>query len=334
MSVAATQTTTGRRPRSLAWLRRSATAGLGLAALLLVGGAVVTRVLGASAEAKFPPLGSFVEIDGLRQHVLEQGSGPPVVFVHGAYGAMQDFAATILDDASADYRCVLWDRPGHGYSERPAAPAGPGVQASILIELVRRMELDRPLLVGFSYGGAVCLAAALEAPDEIRGVVLVNGPTHPWPGPLDIEYRLSEVPLVGWLLSETVIPPAGHLLADGLSAQAFAPLSVPPAFERSPLPLALRAASYRANTEDLVLLRPFLRALSERYPDLRVPVLALVSTRDTVVSPTLHVPQLVEASEQCALVPVEGAGHQLLYTHPELVLRAIDQGSAAHEPHR
>lgn len=296
--------------------------------VLAAAGAVSTRVLSARAERDYPALGFHVDVDGLRQHVLARGEGPPIVFVHGAYGALQDFAATILDRAAESYRCVLWDRPGHGYSERPAGAVDPGVQARVLLDLVRRLELDRPLLVGFSYGGAVCLAAALDAPDEVRGLVLVNGPSHPWPDPTDVEVRIAGWPVVGWLLTETAFAPLGRWFGRGGVERAFHPLPVPKSFDRSPLALALRPTSYRANAEDVRLLKPFLHEQATRYRELAPPVTALVSSDDLVVSPSIHVPQLVEQAPSCRQIRVDGAGHQLLYTHPELVLAAIDDAMA------
>ena len=248
-----------------------------------------------------------------------------MVLVHGAYGGLHDYAATILEPLSARARCVLWDRPGHGYSERPDGPADPGAQARLLLGVLDELGLERALLVGFSYGGAVCLAAALEAPERVRGVVLVNGPSHPWPDPLDLEYQVGGVPGLGWLLSETLIAPLGTWLGGGAVAEVFAPLPVPEDFAASPVGLALRPASYRANTEDVRLLKPFLRTQAERYPELAVPVLALVSTDDRVVSPVIHLPQLAREAPDVTILPVEGAGHQLLYTHPGRVLAAIER---------
>ena len=297
--------------------------------VLLAAAAIWTRVLADRAERDFPRLGRHVEVEGLRQHVLERGSGTPIVFVHGAYGGLQDYEATILGAASERYRCVLWERPGHGYSERPGGDVDPGAQARILMGVVRELGLERPLLVGFSYGGAVCLAAALDAPDEVRGVVLLNGPSHPWPAPLDLEYRLGRVPVLGWLLSETVVAPMGSVFGDRSVASAFDPSPVPELFARSPIPLALRPTSYRANTDDIALLKPFLRAQVDRYADLRVPVRALVSTDDTVVSPTIHVPELMKLVPNGVQLRIDGAGHQILYTHPDDVLQAIDDALAA-----
>lgn len=303
---------------------------------LLALGFVATRLLTARAERDFPPLGRWIEVEGLRQHVLERGprdprdpgaAGPPLVFVHGAFGGLQDFAVTVLDEAAQRHHCVAWDRPGHGYSERPAGVVDPGVQARILLGVVRELGLERPLLVGFSYGGAVVLAAALQAPDAIRGVVLLNGPTHPWPDPIELQYRLPALPVIGPLLTETLLEPLGTLVAHGSVANAFAPNPVPGAFGGSPVPLSLRPASYRANAEDMRTLKPFLRAQSEHYARLAVPVWMVVSQADRVVSPVIHAPQLQAAAPSATLVEIPDAGHQILYSHPRVVLDAIQRAS-------
>lgn len=293
--------------------------------LLLATGFAATRVLIARAERTFPPLGSFVVVEGLRQHYVERGAGPPIVFVHGAFGGSQDFAATILDDAARRYRCIAWDRPGHGYSERSQSEViDPGVQARILLGLVRELRLKRPLLVGFSYGSAVVLAAALDQPDAIHGAVLLNGPSHVWPDPTELVYRMPAVPLLGTLLTETVTTPLGHLLANDGVANAFAPLAVGTSFASSPIALALRPASYRANAEDLRSLKPFLADQVHRYAGLRVPVTMVVAEGDRVVSPHIHSRQLARASSRVELVHIPGAGHQILYTHAARVLAIID----------
>jgi len=312
----------------LAGLGRAARIAAGAFAIALVSAAILTRVLAARAEAAFPMLGEHVTVEGLRQHVLVRGDGPPIVLVHGAYGGMQDFAATVLGELEREHRCVLWDRPGHGYSDRPSGDAGPDVQGRILASLVRELELERPLLVGFSYGGTVCLAAALEDPDAFRGVVLVNAPTHTWSEPDDADVRLARVPVLGRLISETVAAPLGRVLGQEGIERAFAPRPVPATFARSPIALALRPASYRANTQDVGLLKRVLSEQSPRYPSLDLPIVALVATEDRIVSPTNHIPQLERAAPNCLQIRIPDAGHQLLYTHPERVLAAIAEVGA------
>lgn len=304
----------------LKWLRR---AGLVTLALLALGFAL-TRVLAQRAERKFPALGRRVAIDGLEQHVIERGAGPPIVFVHGAFGAAQDFLYTVFEGLEDRYRCVAWDRPGHGYSERSDGPTDPGTQARILLGVIRELGLERPLLVSYSFGGAVILAAGLEAPSELRGLVLLNGPSHPWPGPLGFEYVLPGIPVLGPILSETWIMPIGLLRAPMSAKTVFDPLSVPTTFGASPTALALRPRSFRANGEDIRSLKPFLRAQSERYAELALPVTLVVSEEDGVVSPTLHSSQLAAAAPNCTTIRVPGVGHQILYSRPELVVELIE----------
>jgi alpha-beta hydrolase superfamily lysophospholipase len=74
------------------------------------------------AERKNPPIGVFVECDGVRLHYLERGdaASPCVVLFHGNGTMMQDLIVSGLVDRLADhYRVVCFDRPGFGYSQRP-----------------------------------------------------------------------------------------------------------------------------------------------------------------------------------------------------------------------
>lgn len=310
-----------RRPRgllrSLRWL-------LALALLTLCCGYAATRLLVSRAERTYPLLGDVVELAGLRQHFVDRGAGPPILFVHGAFGASQDFVSTVIPELSSRYRCIAWDRPGHGYSERPSVVADPGVQAEILLALIRELELDRPLLVGFSFGGAVTLAAAFGDSDALRGVVLLNGPSHPWPDPLDFHYELPAIPLIGPLVAETLLMPISELLVQTSTARVFSPLPVPEAFASSPVSLSLRPASYCANAEDIRSLKPFLRIQSEHYAELELPLLIVVAEGDLVVSPTIHSPALHAAAPRSSMIRIPDAGHQILYTHPETVIAAID----------
>ena len=100
-------------------------AGLGVAAL-------INLVRARAAEAANPPLGRFVEADGVRVHYVEHGDrgAPPVVLIHGNFSMVQDFALSPVVAALAQrHRIIVFDRPGFGYSERPrGAPFTSGSQ--------------------------------------------------------------------------------------------------------------------------------------------------------------------------------------------------------------
>ena len=96
---------------------------VGVALLLLalvIGGLVAFSARTArQVEKAVPPLGRFIDVDGARIHYLDQGSGPPLLLIHGLAGQMRHFTHSLLDRLKSDYRVVILDRPGSGYSTRP-----------------------------------------------------------------------------------------------------------------------------------------------------------------------------------------------------------------------
>jgi len=117
--------------------------GLGLAGTLLLGAAATLGAaalyVGArsrAAEAAHPPAGKFVEVDGVRLHVVERGvpTGRPLVLLHGLAMLAEDFLMSpFLELAARDHRILVFDRPGYGYSERPDDRAStPGEQARLI----------------------------------------------------------------------------------------------------------------------------------------------------------------------------------------------------------
>ena len=82
--------------------------------------ALVNYRLAKKAERDNPPIGRFVELDGVRLHFVERGEGEPLVLLHGNGSMLEDFESSgLIDMAAAEYRVIAFDRPGHGHSERP-----------------------------------------------------------------------------------------------------------------------------------------------------------------------------------------------------------------------
>ena len=291
-----------------------------------------SRWLTARAERAFPPQGRFATVDGVRLHYVETGSGPAVVLLHGANGALQDFTATIMPQLATRYRVIALDRPGHGYSERPADAGTPAAQAALLRGLLRQLGVERPVLVGFSWSGALAMAYAQRHPLELDGIVLLAGTVYPWAAPVDLKWRIPAWPILGDLVVETLVQPLAVLLAASAVAASFAPAPVPRSFGDAPWPLALRPGSYRANAEDVRNLKPALAEQSPGYGQLRLPMVLLTGDRDTVVGPDIHSRPLARVLPHAELIVVPGAGHLLPYSHPEATIAAIDRVRAAPPP--
>ena len=100
--------------------------GIGVALFVsLVAGLVLFSAWTArQVEKRVPPRGRFVDVDGARIHYLDEGSGPVLLLVHGLAGQMHNFTHSLFDRLTREHRVVVLDRPGSGYSTRPARRIG------------------------------------------------------------------------------------------------------------------------------------------------------------------------------------------------------------------
>ena len=113
----------------------------------------------AQAEAQYPPLGQFIDVDGVKIQALVQGSGPDLVLIHGASGNLRDFSFDLMPLLTNHYRVIAFDRPGLGWSDSIGdAGLSPIAQADVLRAAAAKIGVKNPIVLGQSYGGAVALA--------------------------------------------------------------------------------------------------------------------------------------------------------------------------------
>jgi len=114
-----------------------------------------------------------LDVSGARTAVLEGGTGTPIVILHGP----GEFAARwlrVIPDLVRDHRVIVPDLPGHGASELP--PGEPTADRVIdwLEEVMARTTAEPPVVVGHILGGAIAARLAIERPERIRSLVLVD----------------------------------------------------------------------------------------------------------------------------------------------------------------
>ena len=284
-----------------------------------------------ATRAAYPPLGRFVEVDGLRIHAVAQGEGPPVVLLHGASGNLRDFTFGVTDRvAAAGFRAIAMDRPGFGYSDRPAEDGEvPAVQAAILRRAAAALGADRPIVVGHSYGGAVAMAWAVDAPDRTRGVISLAGATYPWGGDAGLIYRLGASDLTAGLTRGLA-----RLLVDVSDPEAviervFKPDDPPPGYaEYVGVGLALRPKTFQANARDLNALNGILERQAPHYRGLTVPVEAIHGEADRTVWAEVHSVPLVRHVVRGRLTMLPGTGHMPHHADPGALIAALQRLTA------
>jgi pimeloyl-ACP methyl ester carboxylesterase len=117
----------------------------------------------------------YVEIDGRRVNVIEiDGGEPPVVFVHGLAGSWQNWLENVPHFAAAGHRVVAFDLPGFGASEMPHEKISIPGYGRFVDALLDRLGVGPAVLVGNSMGGFIGAELAIQFPERVERLVLVN----------------------------------------------------------------------------------------------------------------------------------------------------------------
>jgi pimeloyl-ACP methyl ester carboxylesterase len=304
---------------------------LTVVAALLAAGAAVTVVGVWVIERLHPPRGRFVDVGGLRQHIVELGEGqpgiPPIVLLHGAGCNLEDMRTALGEQLAPCHRVILIDRPGLGWSERaPERRSSPAAQATVLCGVFDRLSIDRAILVGHSWGGTLALTFALDHPQRVAGIVAIAPPTHPWIGSVRWLYVAIATPAAGWLLAHTLTLPAGVLLLDPMLRSAFLPERPTAGYiKRAAAMLLLRPRSMLANARDIAHLKKFLVGQVARYRSVAAPTVILTGDRDTVVSWRHHAEVLATEIPGAKLHLLKGFGHMLHHSAAAKVVAAVDE---------
>lgn len=287
----------------------------------------------AAAEARFPPMGEFVDVGGAKIHVVVKGQGPDLVVIHGASGNIRDMEMALGDHLTDRYRVFFVDRPGHGWSDRLGSTyerafstqaESLAEQAQTLSEAVTKLGAKDPIVLGHSYGGAVAMAWGLDHPAS--ALVIVSGAILPWPGDIDFTYRLLGSKLGGAVVAPLASAYIPETYVKKAANGAFRPQSAPPNYTaQTAVPLATRITTLRANNRMVKSLRAQIVEQSKRYRELKMPIELLHGTADETVYLTVHAGPLSERLDNAHLTPLDGIGHMPHHIVPKEISAAVDR---------
>ena len=232
---------------------------------------------------------------------------PPVVFLHGFGGDLDNWAA-VQSALASSRRTVAIDLPGHGGSTKILTGAAPADLAADVAHALDALDIPRAHLIGHSLGGAVALAFALAHPERTESLALICAAGLPG-GRLDSGY------LDGFLAARRARDLAGVL------SQLFAD----PAFATRELAESVLKARRLDGTEDA--LAAIRRAMdssafaieSARLGSLQAPLLIVASARDQIVG----APDRASLPAHARLIVIEDAGHMPHAEKPAAVIAAL-----------
>ena len=281
------------------------------------------------AHADTAPEGAFIDLPQGRIHAVIQGQGPDLVMIHGANGNSRDFSFDLIERMADDFRVIAFDRPGFGFSDDFGGPESPVLQADILRVAAASLGIEDPILLGHSYGGAVALAWALRAPNDVAGLTLLAPASHPWPGELGIWYKLSASALGQHVVLPLISRFAPRRAVERSLEGVFAPDPVPEGYlDHLGLGLTLRAEQLRLNASQIDSLKRHVDGMAGGYPALTMPIEVLHGTSDTTVGLQYHSERLEAEVESVTLTRLDGIGHMPHHAQPEIVVEAIHRVAA------
>ena len=300
---------------------------VGIAALGLTS-ATLVQYLSKRAVVRRKAIGRKLGVSGHTVQLVDQGTGPCVVVLHGNGSMLEDLSSSgLIDQLAEKYRVIALDRPGFGGTNRGTSGAWtPERESALLLEVLAALGVERALVVAHSWGTLVALSLALRQPTSVNGLVLLSGYYYPTTR-LDVALQTpASLPIIGNLLRHTVLPLIGRLSAPAAFRELFRPLPVPQRYvDEYSVGMATRPSQLKSTADDTVSMPGAARALSAHYGEINVPVHLIAGAEDGIVSTVEQSERLNEALPSSSLEILEGVGHMTHHARPDLVVLAVDR---------
>ena len=294
--------------------------------LVAIVAVLVLNAIALDAEtepASVPPEGMrLVETTSGPLQVLDTGpvaddAAIPIVLIHGTAGAI-NWWDEVVPLLAPRHRVVAIDMLGYGGSSKPESDYSVETQAGLISQVLARLGVSRAAVAGHSLGGAVATALAVNSPDLVSGVILIDTAPDTSFGGLSGSAKAIKIPIFGQALWR-VTPDA--LIRKNLQ-QAFVPgFDVPDKFVDD-----VRAMTFPAYRKSLDSGGDFAdgNPLNEQLADTGDPLLVIFGEEDEfypareTISAYATVPGV-----ETLLIP--GVGHSPQVEVPEQTVAAIEK---------
>jgi pimeloyl-ACP methyl ester carboxylesterase len=272
----------------------------------------------------------------LALHVYDAGAGPaaPMLLIHGL-GDEADTWRHLIMPLSADRRIVALDLPGFGRSDKPKQPYTLSFFQDVVIELLDALSIQRAILVGHSLGAIIAHWTALNHPERLKRVILVDGSLVVRSQKTDTATLLFLIPGLGeWLYTRLRRDPQA---AYQTLASYYERLDELPPADRDFLFQRVnervwsdgQRRAFFATFRHLARWLPGQqRDVAARLSTLDVPTLVIWGEADRINS-IENGRALAKLQPTTHLAVVPGAGHNAHQENPAAVLRAIQAWMAS-----
>jgi pimeloyl-ACP methyl ester carboxylesterase len=268
----------------------------------------------------------FIEVNGIKVHYKTYGQGEPAFILLHGFGASLFSWREVTEPLSKFGTVIAYDRPAFGLTERPLewqgeSPYAPQAQAEMVIALMDKLNIEKAILVGNSAGGTISMLAALQHPERVQALILVDAAVYAGGGAPAWSRPLLKTPQMDHL---------GPLIARQIQARGreFIELAfhdpakiTPDIFEGYEKPL-------RVDNWDKALWKLTVASqesgLVERLEDFSLPILVITGDDDRIV-PTEQSLRLADELPNAMLRVIPQSGHLPHEESPDRFMQAVTE---------
>jgi pimeloyl-ACP methyl ester carboxylesterase len=243
-------------------------------------------------------------------YFTEQGSGPPLLLIHGLMVTGEMFEPVVAHVAER-HRVIIPDLRGHGRS-RSLPPSYSVMQhANDLAQLLDHLGVASTAVLGYSQGGAVAQQLVLDHPQRCRRLILV----------CTYAFNMATVRerLEGYLTP---------VILRLLGMKRFAKLVISQGLKNLPSERARQVAAVIAGQDRKLMIIAWKEVMKfdsrEHLREISCPVLIVAGTNDEA-APLHHSETLHKHIQGSKLATIEGANHALIWTHSHELMRMIEE---------
>lgn len=260
----------------------------------------------------------FADIDGVRVHYQERGTGIPLILIHGYTSSVYSWK-DVFEPLSKSFRVIAVDLKGFGFSAKPDGDYTRRAQATLVARLLDHLKIDKAWLCGNSMGGHVALDFALQNPRRVAGLVLIDSAGVKAEGTSSLAPGYLLIPVVGRVLTALALS-SDRLVRDGLEKSFY---------DRSKITDERVAAYYRplkTRGGQLAALRA--RTQADQFPieaelgKINAPTLIIWGAEDALI-PLAAGRRMNSLIKDSKLLVIEECGHLPQEEMPERVVEEI-----------
>ncbi len=269
----------------------------------------------------------IVEIDRMRWHVQQMGSGPPVLLLHGTGATTHSYAA-LMPLLAERYAVTAIDLPGHGFTGRitSGSPALPNV-ARAIAGLLDREGIVPQAVVGHSAGAAIAVHMSGEKLVDPKALVAINGAFYPFPG-----FAGHIFPAAAKLLFLNPFAPRLFAFGAGRRRRVVDLIaSTGSTLDERGIDLYQRALTSSDHVEGTLAMMAHwnLNDMQRRLAALDLPLLQIVGGRDATIDPAAA-NRTADVLQHGEMRTFDGCGHLVHEEKPAEVAETIAEFLARH----